>query len=208
MASAPALSAGRARRTSTPLKRPLTAAQWCQDFHLRGMIMHPAAEDVRQARADARADLVRRLFAVAISIGFGATLAPMNWVQNGRLPGPDEFDQTLALLTALLATVLSWDGHLLSMRSTPLFDFWRFLINIALAFIYMFLLMASVHPGCVLWTLAIIFFCMWSGTCSRSGRTSQATITRAPAWLSPRRGRSGTSMRAALPANRKFSRDL
>jgi hypothetical protein len=105
----------------------------------------------------------------------------MPWVQNGRLPEPDEFNQTLALLTALLATVLSWDGHLLSMRYTPLFDFWRFLINIALAFIYMFLLMASVHPGCVLWTLAIIFFFMWSSTCSRSGRTSQATITRSPA---------------------------
>jgi hypothetical protein len=129
-----------------------------EDSHMRGMIMHPAAEDVRQARADARADLVRRLFAVAISIGFAATLARMQWVQNGRLPEPDEFNQTLALLTALLATVLSWDGHLLSMRYTPLFDFWRFLINIALAFIYMFLLMASVHPGCVLWTLAIIFF--------------------------------------------------
>jgi len=95
--------------------------------------------------------------AVAISIGFGATLARMKWVQAGRLPEPDEFNQTLALLTALLATALSWDGHLLSMRSTPLFDFWRFLINIALAFIYMFLLMASVHPGCVLRTLAIIF---------------------------------------------------
>jgi hypothetical protein len=122
------------------------------------MIMHPAVEDVRQARADARADLVRRLFAVAISIGFAATLAQMKWVQNGRLPGPDELDQTIALLTALLATVLSWDGHLLSMRYTPLFDFWRFLINIALAFIYMFLLMASAHPGCVLWTLSIIFF--------------------------------------------------
>jgi hypothetical protein len=121
------------------------------------MIMHPAVEDVRQARADTRADLVRRLFAVAISIGFAATLAQMKWVQNGRLPGPDELDQTLALLTALLATVLSWDGHLLSMRYTPLFDFWRFLINIALAFIYMFLLMASAHPGCVLWTLSIIF---------------------------------------------------
>jgi hypothetical protein len=125
---------------------------------MRGMIMHPAAEDVRQARADARADLVRRLFAVAISIGFGATLARMEWVQNGRLPEPAEFNQTLALSTALLATVLSWDGHLLSMRSTPLFDFWRFLINVALAFIYMFLLMASMHPGCVLWTLSIIFF--------------------------------------------------
>ena len=61
-----------------------------ENFHMRGMIMHPAAEDVRQARADARADLVRRLFAVAISIGFAATLARMQWVQNGRLPEPEE----------------------------------------------------------------------------------------------------------------------
>src|SRR4029450_7174205 len=105
-----------------------------------------------------RSDLVRLLFAVAISIGFAATLARMQWVQNGRLPEPDEFNQTLALLTALLATVRGWDGHLLCVMCMPLFDFWRFLINIALAFIYMFLLMASVHPGCVLWTLAIIFF--------------------------------------------------
>src|SRR5262249_54173260 len=76
-----------------------------ENFPMRGMIMHPAAQDVRQARADARADLVRRFFAVAISIGFAATLARMTWVQNGRLPEPDEFNQTLALLTALLATV-------------------------------------------------------------------------------------------------------
>src|SRR5262245_3075757 len=77
-----------------------------ENFHMRGMIMHPAAEAVRQAGADARADLVRRIFGVAISIGFAATLSRMQWVQNGRLPEPDEFNQTLALLTALLATVL------------------------------------------------------------------------------------------------------
>lgn len=113
--------------------------------------------DLRQARADARADLVRRLFAVAISVGFAATLAKMSWVQNGRLPDPAELDHSIALATALLATILSWDGPLLSMQEKPLFDVWRFLVNVALVFIYMFLLMASMHPGCMIWTLAVIF---------------------------------------------------
>jgi hypothetical protein len=60
------------------------------------------------------------------------------------------------------------------MRYTPLFDFWRFLINIALAFIYMFLLMASAHPGCVLWTLSIIFFLhvVWDVLTIREGVAS------------------------------------
>ena len=119
--------------------------------------MNAHSEDLRQARADARADLVRRLFAVAISVGFAATLARMTWVQNGRLPDGGEFDQTIALATALLATILSWDGPLLSVRDKPLFGFWRFLVNVALVFIYMFLLMASLHPGCLIWTLAVIF---------------------------------------------------
>lgn len=119
--------------------------------------MNAPSEDLRHARADARADLVRRLFAVAISVGFAATLARMNWVQNGRLPDPAELNQTIALATALLATILSWDGPLVSMRDKPLFGFWRFLVNVALVFIFMFLLMASMHPGCLILTLAVIF---------------------------------------------------
>jgi hypothetical protein len=43
------------------------------------------------------------------------------------------------------------------MTDKPLFGFCRFLINLALVFIYMFLLMASAHPECLLWTLAVIF---------------------------------------------------
>ena len=80
------------------------------------------------------ADLIRRLFAVAISVGFAATLARMTWVQNGTLPGAAELNQTLILATALLAAVLGWDGHLLAMTDKPLFGFWRFLINLALVF--------------------------------------------------------------------------
>lgn len=119
--------------------------------------MNAHSEDLRLVRADARADLVRRLFAIAISIGFAATLARMSWVQNGTLPGPAELNQTLILATALLAAILGWEGHLLSMTERPLVGFWRFLINLALVFIYMFLLLASAHPECVLWTLAVIF---------------------------------------------------
>src|SRR4051794_10094029 len=81
----------------------------------------------------------------------------MTWVQNGTLPDPTELNQTLILGTALLAAILGWDGHLVAMSDKPLFGFWRFLINLALVFIYMFLLMASAHPECMLWTLAVIF---------------------------------------------------
>lgn len=119
--------------------------------------MSAHSEDLRRARADARADLLRRMFAIAVSVGFAATLAKMSWVQNGTLPGHAEFDQTLILATSLLATILGWEGHLLSMSNRPLLGFSRFLVNLALIFIYMFLLMASAHPECVLWTLAAIF---------------------------------------------------
>jgi hypothetical protein len=119
--------------------------------------MPAGSNDARRARAEARADLIRRLFAVAISVGFAATLARMTWVQNGTLPNPAELNQTLILGTALLAAILGWDGHLVAMSDTPLFGFWRFLVNLALVFIYMFLLMASAHPECMLWTLAVIF---------------------------------------------------
>jgi hypothetical protein len=119
--------------------------------------MNANSTEARQARAEARADLVRRMFAVAISVGFAATLAKMSWVQNGALPGPAELNQTLILGTALLAAVLGWESHLAALAEKPLFGFWRFLVNLVLVFIYMFLLMASAHPECVLWTLAVIF---------------------------------------------------
>ena len=88
--------------------------------------MPAGSDDAQRARAEARADLIRRLFAVAISVGFAATLARMTWVQNGTLPNPAELNQTLILGTALLAAILGWDGHLVAMSEKPLFGFWRF----------------------------------------------------------------------------------
>jgi hypothetical protein len=50
--------------------------------------MNARSEDLRQARADARADLVRRLFAVAVSIGFAATLAQTATIYFRVVSGP------------------------------------------------------------------------------------------------------------------------
>jgi hypothetical protein len=160
--------------------------------------MPAGSHDVQRARAEARADLIRRLFAVAISVGFAATLARMTWVQNGTLPNPAELNQTLILGTALLAAILGWDGHLVAMSDKPLFGFWRFLVNLALVFIYMFLLMASAHPECMLWTLAVIFvlYVAWDVLTMREQISHyDPALAGGPA---PRR--SGASMRAGSRA--------
>jgi hypothetical protein len=48
--------------------------------------MTTATESLPFARAATRDDLIRRLFGIAIAVGFAATLAKMKWVQNGTLP--------------------------------------------------------------------------------------------------------------------------
>ena len=179
-----------------------------QDGRVRGTLLMPVgSEDARRARAEARADLVRRLFAVAISVGFAATLARTTWVQNGTLPGAAELNQTLILGTALLAAVLGWDGPLLAMTDKPLFGFWRFLISLVLVFIYMFLLMASAHPECVLWTLAVIFilYVVWDVLTMREQIASYDRPL--PGRRTPPLGRSGTSMPAPSRAEPKSRPD-
>ena len=71
------------------------------------------------ARAAIRADIVKRLFAVAISVGFAARLAQMDWVKNGTFPNFGEWQQNLELFTALVATLLSWDSYLLLSAVSP-----------------------------------------------------------------------------------------
>jgi hypothetical protein len=100
----------------------------------------PSPEDVR---AKIRDDLIRRLFAVAISVGAATTLAQMKWVQGGRWPCMAEWQQLFVLTAALWATVLSWDGYLFAIAERPLKKTSRFVIDILLVFIYMFLLMTS-----------------------------------------------------------------
>jgi hypothetical protein len=103
----------------------------------------PSAPTNDEVRAKIRDDLIRRLFAVAISVGAATTLAQMKWVQGGRWPCMAEWQQLFVLTAALWATVLSWDGYLWSIARRPLTKPPRFIIDVLLVFIYMFLLMTS-----------------------------------------------------------------
>ncbi|RUV11166.1 hypothetical protein [Mesorhizobium sp. M5C.F.Ca.IN.020.32.2.1] len=108
-------------------------------------------------RAANRADLVKRLFAVAISIGVGSTMVGANWIQEARPPNLAEFEQIAIVLIALYATVLSWDGYLSSISKKPLINRWRFAIDVALVFTYMLLLVASENTAFSLPTFSVIF---------------------------------------------------
>ena len=109
-------------------------------------------------RAEIRDDFIRRLFAVAISIGFAATLIEMDWVEKGSFPDRSETEQLAILLVGLFVTVLSWDGYLASIKRKPLYDYTRFAIDVLLVFVYMFFLISSKHPNFWLPVLVTIFF--------------------------------------------------
>jgi hypothetical protein len=102
-----------------------------------------ADDEAIERRQDDRLDLIKRLFAVAISIGVGASLVRAKWVQDATIPSGKQVEQIFIVLLALSATVLSWDGYLASVHRKPLRDFPRFAIDVGLVFIYMFLLVTS-----------------------------------------------------------------
>jgi hypothetical protein len=125
--------------------------------------MSDTDEGAKTEQADYRLDLVRRLFAVAISIGVGAAIVNAAWVKGGRLPQGQEVEQIAIVLLALFATVLSWDGYLMSVRKKPLHDWPRFAIDVFLVFTYMFLIVTSNKSNfwlpivCIMYTLYVFW---------------------------------------------------
>lgn len=119
----------------------------------------------KQPWAEFRLDLVRRLFAVAISLGVGTAIVRADWVTHGRWPHGQEVEQIAIVLLALYATVLSWDGYLMSVTRKPLNDWPRFAIDVFLVFTYMFLLVTSNNSNfwlpivCVMYALYVL----WDG---------------------------------------------
>ena len=162
------------------------------------------------ARAAIRADIVKRLFAVAISVGFAARLAQMDWVKNGTFPNFGEWQQNLELFTALVATLLSWDSYLLSIKEKKLTAFDRFAIDVLLIFIYMFLLITSKYVPILICTVATIFllYVLWDALSIRDypDRYSSAFATPARAsvaqigsvYVGGFRGRVGVSRNPAI----------
>lgn len=110
-----------------------------------------------------RADFMRRWFAVAVSVGFASTVNSMLWVHVGAAPSPTEWQQIARLTVAMIATLLSWEGYLLSTAGKPLYDFPRFAIDVILVLVYLVLLISSSHGHYWLWLHAVTFvlYLLW-----------------------------------------------
>lgn len=124
--------------------------------HLDGYEQNKPSDDDEE-RAKIRRDLIQRLFAVAISVGFAAAVNKMVWIKDSVAFGKSDALHGLVIITALYATVLSWDGYLLSITKKPLYDFTRFALDICLVFVYMFMLMTSDRPYYWMYILCGIF---------------------------------------------------
>jgi len=113
--------------------------------------------------AECRLDLVRRLFAVAISIGIGSAIINARWVKEGEMPNQSEWEQIAIVALALFATVLSWDAYLISVHKKKLYDKLRFTIDVVLVFTYLFLFATSNHSHfwlpiiCWMYTLYVLW---------------------------------------------------
>lgn len=100
------------------------------------------------AEADAaedRNDFVKRLFAVVISVGFATTVpSTLQWIVTLSWPDRGVVRSSALLLGSLLLVVQSWEGYLASVRTYPLKDITRFILDIVLVFEYLLLLHLSV----------------------------------------------------------------
>lgn len=90
-----------------------------------------------------RSDFVRRLFAVAVSVGFAGHITTFRWIAEFSTPSPE----SALLFIAMTFVVASWDGYLRSLQSDPLTDFPRFVLDILIVFEYLFLmtLVENIH---------------------------------------------------------------
>ena len=115
------------------------------------------AQRAQDAQVRSREDFMKRLFAVAVSVGFASPLTRMDWIANGTAPDKGQWHQIVILVTALLATIGSWEGYFSAIGSRPLKGVWRFFVDITLVLIYMVLLISSLHPYLFLPILVVIF---------------------------------------------------
>ncbi|MDV7341355.1 hypothetical protein RYZ26_17230 [Terasakiella sp. A23] len=119
------------------------------------------ADDETKNVSEIRKDFIKRLFAVAVSVGFASTLINMHWVKGTTFPSPEEWEHLFILLTGLVATIGSWDGYFQALEKAPLEKFGRFLIDIFLVFLYLILLVTSKNQYLWVFLLSAIYLLYW-----------------------------------------------
>jgi hypothetical protein len=122
----------------------------------------PEEEREKDAAGD-RNDFIKRLFAVAISVGFASHIDQLKWMATLSPPNQKTAQASALLIVAMLTTVLSWEGYLTSLRDRPLLDRTRFFIDIIIVFEYLILLTLYELPNNFALWLCVIFatYVLW-----------------------------------------------
>jgi hypothetical protein len=114
--------------------------------------------------AENRADFIRRLFAVTVSVGFANQLIAMHWVQDRKWP-PEatEIPHIIFLLLGLWLVIQSWEGYFSALQSRPLERPLRFYVDVAIVLAYLVLLTASTAAAPFLTFICFIFvlYLLW-----------------------------------------------
>jgi hypothetical protein len=96
-------------------------------------------------KAQMRADLVKRLFAVTLSVGVASQIIKIVFTghtldhQLQWTPVLAQWPELLLLLISLIIVVTSWEGYLGAIEGLPLEDWQRFYIDILLVLSYLIL---------------------------------------------------------------------
>jgi hypothetical protein len=118
----------------------------------------PTLQEKRQkAVEDSRKDLIRRLVAVAISVGFASQLVRIITPPAGSSAGlVSDSIHVIRLSTSMLVILLAWDWYHRDIEDKPL-GVLRFLLDAGIVFLELALLLASSDPDLWSWLLAAIF---------------------------------------------------
>jgi hypothetical protein len=115
-------------------------------------VVDPVEHRRRELSRD-RSDFIRRLFAVAVSVGFASHIGTFRWLADFSTPSREAG----LLFVAMVFVVASWDGYLRSLQNDPLTDFFRFVLDIIIVFEYLFLMILADKPHLFLRVVCGIF---------------------------------------------------
>ena len=141
------------KRRPTPLECP-------EDVPLR--ILGGNRASLPESEMEHRIDFIRRLFVVAITVGFASRIGSMEWFVAHRWPTRPEWQAIALLAVGLAAIIESWEGYFASIAERPQRTIARFIIDIMVAFAYLFLLLTSTYLPyfvCVMASIFLLYVC-------------------------------------------------
>jgi hypothetical protein len=109
--------------------------------------------------AKIRADLVKELFPIAITVGFVERVSQMDWLLSGSAPSLSyrESANLLRLLIATVLAILAWDWYHRDIKISPISSVWRYLLDVLIVLGYLLFMLTQEHHRAWMATLISIF---------------------------------------------------